>query len=89
MAKKELGVCELEEPLICQQFPCLERRSQEECQDARCRQHLKMLEFTWLHGNGSTLLNFTQFHLRRFSLGLRCRRWRRRRERWYSYFVLR
>jgi len=21
MAKKELGVCELEEPLICQQFP--------------------------------------------------------------------
>jgi len=24
MAKKELGVCKLEEPLICQQFPCPE-----------------------------------------------------------------
>jgi len=24
VAKKELGVCELEEPLICQQFPCPE-----------------------------------------------------------------
>ena len=46
-----------------------ERRSQEECQDARHQQHLKMLKFTWLHGNGSTLLNFTQFHLRCSSLG--------------------
>ena len=75
MAKKEVAVRELEEPLICQRFPHPPR-----CQGARCRQLmkstrkcLKLLPLFWLHGNSLSLLNFTQCHLRRFSLGVSTR----------------
>ena len=74
MTKKEVEVCELEEPLICQRFPHPEPR----CQGAKCRQLMKstqkcskLLPLFWLHGNSLSLLNFTQCHSRHFSLGLK------------------
>ena len=73
MAKKEVEVCKLEEPLICQWFPHPEPR----CQGARfwqlmksTQKCLKLLPLFRLHRNSSSLLNFTQCHSRHFSLGI-------------------
>jgi len=77
VAKKEVEVCKHEEPLICQQFPCLSLEEKEKprgmprCQVLAIKEkHSKMLKDTQLHGNSSSLLNFTQFHSTCFSLGL-------------------
>ena len=59
MAKKELGVCELEEPLVCQQFP-----RPEPGRKGEAKRNAKMLgvENAQIHLVTWERLDFTRFH---------------------------